>query len=608
MNEKEPHYAGFWRRNAAYVIDYFVIAIFLLILLLSVVALGFWLGLHNHLDQLGVIDQVDQLEIWINIILGLSLLLYFAGMESSAKQATLGKMAAGLVVTDLQAERITFLRAIGRNLAKILSALVLGIGFLMVAFTKRKRGLHDKVAGTLVVKQNKSRLLKVFLLIFLFWVLVISGLGYFFYVTILPQWTEIVQQQFQIPEKSSGTPSGVSSEKSLSSKQSRSTQVLCKADSDGLSSITCDDGSSYTGDVSNGVPHGQGTYTYARGDKYVGQFKSLLRDGQGSYSYASGNKYVGGWKDDKQDGQGTFTWANGDRYVGEFKKGQRHGQGTLTWADGNKFVGEWKNGKQFKGADYLPSGGIKRTHLNIKAPDLKVSGVTVAAGPALLRLVDTTWKGDQIGLKVYLSTIPEIQSNQGDVKIIINRVVDKNDRNVHDRQEDRKHNKALYDLRGGDELFSSDRDIETISGFEAKNLKHIEGRLIIALPVNPETVTFNADEIGVARTAAGSTITLLNVQQLEDDSFGNKRARVTIHFAGKANSYRGHKGYNLEGKELKTGPGKRIPRSGDADGEFGSWFYPPGDELKEGDPLPVKIEFFLAEKIIEYTYPFKLKK
>ena len=125
MNEQEPHYAGFWRRNAAYVIDYFVIAIFLLILLLSVVALGFWLGLHNHL---GVIDQVDQLEIWINIILGLSLLLYFAGMESSAKQATLGKMAAGLVVTDLQAERITFLRAIGRNLAKILSALVLGIG------------------------------------------------------------------------------------------------------------------------------------------------------------------------------------------------------------------------------------------------------------------------------------------------------------------------------------------------------------------------------------------------------------------------------------------------------------------------------------------------
>ena len=130
-------------------------------------------------------------------------------------------------------------------------------------------------------------------------------------------------------------------------------------------------------------------------------------------------------------------------------------------------------------------------------------------------------------------------------------MVDKNDRNVHDRQEDRKHNKALYDLRGGDELFSSDRDIETISGFEAKNLKHIEGRLIIALPVNPETVTFNADEIGVARTAAGSTITLLNVQQLEDDSFGNKRARVTIHFAGKANSYRGHKGYNLEGKEHK---------------------------------------------------------
>ena len=116
--------------------------------------------------------------------------------------------------------------------------------------------------------------------------------------------------------------------------------------------ITYDDGSSYVGDVSNGVPHGQGTYTFANGDKYVGKFDSLSFHGQGSYFYASGNKYVAEWKDDKQNGQGTFTWANGDEYVGEFKEGNRHGQGTLTWANGEQYVGEWKDGKQLQGVEF----------------------------------------------------------------------------------------------------------------------------------------------------------------------------------------------------------------------------------------------------------------
>jgi uncharacterized RDD family membrane protein YckC len=73
-------------------------------------------------------------------------------MESSAKQATVGKMALGIIVTDLEGRRLGFGRATGRYFAKILSALILGIGFLMAAFTERKQGLHDMVASTLVVK------------------------------------------------------------------------------------------------------------------------------------------------------------------------------------------------------------------------------------------------------------------------------------------------------------------------------------------------------------------------------------------------------------------------------------------------------------------------
>jgi uncharacterized RDD family membrane protein YckC len=79
-------------------------------------------------------------------------LLYFALMESSGSQATVGKMACGLVVTDTYGNQISFGRATGRYLAKTLSALTLFVGFAMVGWTRQKRGLHDFVAGTLVVR------------------------------------------------------------------------------------------------------------------------------------------------------------------------------------------------------------------------------------------------------------------------------------------------------------------------------------------------------------------------------------------------------------------------------------------------------------------------
>ncbi|MGA9497765.1 MAG: RDD family protein, partial [Terriglobales bacterium] len=76
--------------------------------------------------------------------------LYEAFMESSSYQATLGKMIFGMKVTDLYGNRISFGRATGRHFAKWLSGMILGIGYIMVAFTERKQGLHDLLAGTLV--------------------------------------------------------------------------------------------------------------------------------------------------------------------------------------------------------------------------------------------------------------------------------------------------------------------------------------------------------------------------------------------------------------------------------------------------------------------------
>ena len=77
--------------------------------------------------------------------------LYFGWMHASVNQATLGKLAVGIKVTDDDGERISLLRGIGRYFATILSSLILCIGYIMAGFTDRKRALHDMVASTLVV-------------------------------------------------------------------------------------------------------------------------------------------------------------------------------------------------------------------------------------------------------------------------------------------------------------------------------------------------------------------------------------------------------------------------------------------------------------------------
>ena len=91
----------------------------------------------------------DPLATCISLVIGW---LYFALLESSERGATVGKMAMGLRVVTEQGQRLCFLNATGRYFAKIISAIILCIGFIMVAFTDRKRGLHDMIAGTLVVK------------------------------------------------------------------------------------------------------------------------------------------------------------------------------------------------------------------------------------------------------------------------------------------------------------------------------------------------------------------------------------------------------------------------------------------------------------------------
>src|SRR5204863_9385676 len=79
--------------------------------------------------------------------------LYGTLMEASKYQATIGKLALGLIVTDINGGKLDFSKALVRNLGKLLSNFIMLIGYIMAAFTEKKQGLHDIIAGTLVVKK-----------------------------------------------------------------------------------------------------------------------------------------------------------------------------------------------------------------------------------------------------------------------------------------------------------------------------------------------------------------------------------------------------------------------------------------------------------------------
>jgi uncharacterized RDD family membrane protein YckC len=110
---------------------------------------------------LKAINQINAeeppVELFSAILLMLPLIwivqwLYDALTTSSSWQATVGKKVLRLKVTDEAGNRISFGRATGRFFGKLLSGMIMNIGFIMIAFTERKQGLHDMIAGTRVIR------------------------------------------------------------------------------------------------------------------------------------------------------------------------------------------------------------------------------------------------------------------------------------------------------------------------------------------------------------------------------------------------------------------------------------------------------------------------
>ncbi len=144
-------YAGFWLRLAAYIIDSIILnTVFFVLALIVGVASAI---LQNVVGAAGFFVGALSMSL-LYILSFVGGWLYFAMMESSPRQGTLGKMALGMKVTDLQGRRISFGRATGRFFAKMLSALTLLIGYVMIGFTEKKQGLHDKIAETYVVMKK----------------------------------------------------------------------------------------------------------------------------------------------------------------------------------------------------------------------------------------------------------------------------------------------------------------------------------------------------------------------------------------------------------------------------------------------------------------------
>ncbi len=139
--EQEVIYAGFWQRFAASFIDGLILLVPLFII--NYIFTGSLTVIFTFTSVPGLIN----IAIWW---------LYTALQESSQIQATVGKRAMNIIVTDLQGGRISFGRATGRLFGKYVSAIILLIGYLMMLWNPKRQALHDMMAGTLVLSNSSG--------------------------------------------------------------------------------------------------------------------------------------------------------------------------------------------------------------------------------------------------------------------------------------------------------------------------------------------------------------------------------------------------------------------------------------------------------------------
>lgn len=166
-NEEIQHvYAGFWARLSAYFLDTAIIAVFMIVsITFTRNQLDGYLATHSDMlkmmqdsllsaDTSNIADYTTKLMYYYAMFFGFIFnWIYFAGFESSHLGATPGKWVLGIYVTDMEGKRVSFRRATGRYFGKIISGIILGIGYMMAGFTEKFQALHDMMAECLVWKK-----------------------------------------------------------------------------------------------------------------------------------------------------------------------------------------------------------------------------------------------------------------------------------------------------------------------------------------------------------------------------------------------------------------------------------------------------------------------
>lgn len=161
-DEVQPDYASFWTRVGAWVIDY-------LILLLPFTVVGMMMGVGAMASEFiqnvqgnesAAIAAYAEAVRPVGYVFAAIGFIYYTFFESSKWQATPGKMALGIRVTDTAGRRVSLPRAAGRNAIRLVNAMGAFIPFvfyIVTAFTQRKQGVHDLLASTYVLVGRADR-------------------------------------------------------------------------------------------------------------------------------------------------------------------------------------------------------------------------------------------------------------------------------------------------------------------------------------------------------------------------------------------------------------------------------------------------------------------
>jgi len=152
-------YGSFTLRFIAFIIDLLIMVITYVLIFLGVSAVMERIVSQERMASLFYSEASGEFQsgflIALVVMIGIISWLYFAIMESSKYQASLGKLIVGLIVTDLSFNNISFKKASCRFWVKLFSVLIAGMGCVFGLFNKRKQCLHDLVSSTAVIDINQ---------------------------------------------------------------------------------------------------------------------------------------------------------------------------------------------------------------------------------------------------------------------------------------------------------------------------------------------------------------------------------------------------------------------------------------------------------------------